>query len=205
MEQEILNRVNGKLQRRLMTGQMLLNRFRLLDETSRQSSAYTDPIYVPFYFYLGEELKPLSLVEMGFRLGLCSGNFLRSCKSVEYFLAFQEKTDEYYSPRLAIHNVRDYYKKGIEVHVGKVLDHEFTNKLGSRKWDLAIVNEEKNYDTHLSYLELLWDHMNYDGSIVMDFVGYHEPARRAYFDFCKRKNREPQVIKTRYGVGVMTK
>jgi hypothetical protein len=205
MNSETFDRITDRLEKGTITGKALLSRFRLLDETSRESPAYSDTRYAPFYYILGQELPAKNLLEMGFRLGICSGCYLRGCRTVEHFLAFQEVGKSYYSPRLGIHNVKDYFKGDLDVYIGAVTDHKFTSKLEAREWDLAIVNEEREYDTHLAYLELIWSNLAFDGTVVMDYVTHHKASETAYQDFCRRKGKKPQVIPTKYGVGVITK
>ena len=178
---------------------------RVITEESRITSAYNDSRYIPFYYWLGTLIQPKSLVEIGFRLGLFSANFLRGCKTVEKFLAFQEKTHEFYSPRLGISNVKDHYKGQYYVHIGSINDSVFEDKLKENEWELAIVNEEVGYDRHREYLDSLWSNLHPDGLIVMDYVTRHKPASEAYFDFCKSKNRTPTIVTTRYGVGLIRK
>jgi predicted O-methyltransferase YrrM len=93
----------------------------------------------------------------------------------------------------------------VDVVVARITDDAVTRRLTVRPWDMAIVNEERDYDTHLAYLEALWDRLSLDGSVVVDRVGTHPPARQAYHDFCRRKSREPYVFGTRYGAGIITK
>ena len=78
--QELKSLLEEKLNKQLPS-RIFLDRMRVLDEDSRKTSAYNDPKYIPFYYWLGTLIKPKSLVEIGFRLGLFSGNFLKSCKT----------------------------------------------------------------------------------------------------------------------------
>lgn len=205
MDKKTCEQIDAQLAKGILSGKLLLSRTRMLDENSRLSPPYTDPHYIPFYFYLGQHVQPKNVVEIGLRLGLCSSTLFRTCKGVNKFLAFQEKGQVFYSPRMALHNVRDYYKGSIEKHIGKITDDQFVNMLEKDLWDLALVNEETTYDTHLSYLDILWKNMRLDGTILIEYVNYHDYVKKAYFDFCKKNNREPYVFKTRYGVGVITK
>lgn len=188
-----------------LPSKVFLDRMRLIDEDSRLTAAYNDPKYIPFYYWLGTLIKPAFLVEIGFRLGLFSATFLRACKTVEKVLVFQEKTDVFYSPKLGKANVRDHYKGTLDVYVGSINDEAFEQKLNETKYDLAIINEEVGYDKHREYLDALWSNLHLDGFIVMDYVTRHKPAGEAYFDFCKAKNRNPTIITTRYGVGIIKK
>lgn len=188
-----------------ISSKAMLSTFRMLDESSRDSPAYSDPRYAPFYYLLGKERPSKSVVEFGFGIGICSGCYVRGCKSVERILAFQETGKNYYSPRIGIHNVKSYFKGDLNVYVGKVMDREFLEQLSARKWELAILNEEKDYDSLMEYLELVWDNMAYDGTLVMDYAKHHEQAAAAYADFCRRKGRDSRILNTRYGVGVITR
>jgi hypothetical protein len=177
----------------------------VIDEESRKTSAYTDPTYVPFYYYLGTQIQPKTFLEIGFRLGLLSGCFLKGCQSVDTFLGFQEETEEFYSFRLGRANIRSVFKKDFQFYLGKINDEIFLDEVGKRKWDLIVINEEKDYDTHRLYLDILWEHLPFEGLIVMDYIKSHEPSKKAYEDFCKIQNREPIIFGTRYGTGVIEK
>ncbi len=201
---ELKKELEEKLNK-LLPSKVFLDRMRVIDEESRRTAAYNDPKYVPVYYWLGTFLQPKSLIEIGFRLGLFSATFLRACKTVERFLAFQEKTSEFYSPKLGKGNVKDHYKGPIDIYIGNINDAAFEAKMNEAEWDVAIVNEEVGYDKHREYLDVLWSKLHLDGLIVMDYVTRHKPAGEAYFDFCKAKNRNPTVIETRYGVGLIRK
>ncbi len=186
-----------------LSSRVFLDKMRLLDEDSRLTAAYNDPRYIPFYYFLGTFIKPKKMIEIGFRLGLSSGNFLKSCKTVERFVGFQEKTKEYYSPRLGRANVKDNYKKKLDIYIGSVYDFEL-DKLLSGSWDLVIINEEVGYDKYKEYLEFAWAKLGLDGLIVMEYVN-NKVAGEAYEDFCKGKNRDKSVVNTRYGTGLIIK
>jgi len=202
---ELFGPLNKKLNSGLLSGRVLLDRMRLLDETSRKSAAYADHRYVPFYYYLGELIQPESMIEVGFYLGLLSAAFLRSCKTVERYLAFQEPREQYYSPRIGKANVRDVYRGPFDIYIGEVHDDEFTVKISPNSWDLIILNDETGYDKHLLYLDFVWPYLSENGLIVSEYITRHEPAKEAFFAFCAGKNREPLVFDTRYGTGIVQK
>lgn len=189
----------------LVSGRMLLDRMRFLDEASRMSAAYSDPKYAPFYYHLGKHLSPKSMIEMGFNLGLLGACFLKSCKTVERYLGFQEQTEGYYSSRLGMANLRSSYKGKTDIYVGTVLDEGFTQKISPNPWDLVILNEEVGFDKHLLRLDLLWPHVSENGVIVSEYIGRHTPAREAFEAFCLSQNRVPVVFDTRYGTGLVQK
>jgi len=203
---ELRDNLNVQLDKQLISSRTLLHGFRMIDEASRKTGAYVDPRYIPFYYYLGKNVSPKSLVEVGFRLGLFSGCFFKSCHSVERFLAFQEaKADEFYSARLGVKNVKDNYKGQFDIHIGHLSDDGFNNLFRSQNWDLGIVNEEVGYDQHRIYLDVLWSQLNDDGLIVMDYISSNDRAKKAFLDFCQIKNREPVIFATRYGTGMVQK
>ncbi len=192
-----------KLKKRLPS-HIFLDRMRLIDEDSRQSLAYNNATYIPVYYWLGTLLQPSTVVEFGFRLGLLSGNFLKSCKTVNCFLALQEvKTGEFYSDRLGKSNIKDHYKGSFYIHVGTCNDDIFVTRLKSLEIDLAIINEEVSYDRHRQYYDLLWPQMAKDGIIVVDYLKKYKPSAVAFKDFCTSVNREPVYVETDYGVGMV--
>ena len=202
--EEIKTYIEEKLKKNLPS-RIFLDRMKVIEEDSRYSLAYNNPTYVPFYYWLGTILKPKTMVEIGFRLGLLSGNFLRSCKTVEYFLALQEPNGIFYSDRLGKSNIKDFYKGNFYIHVGNCDDELFEIKLKSMEIDLVIINEEVNYDRHRLYYELLWPQIATNGIIVADYLNRYKPSAIAFKDFCISVNTEPTYIKTDYGIGLIFK
>jgi predicted O-methyltransferase YrrM len=182
---------------------VLLNMARLINENDRRASSYTDPYYIPFYYHLGKLITPKSVVEVGLRLGLTGAVFLTSCKSVEEYLALHELNgSDYYSGRLAKANIRDHYRGVLYTHAGSVEDPEFSTRLEARTWDLAVVNDQFDYDRHLLMLETLWPLISPGGYLVCDYIGSHPPARKAWDGFCAARRIKPEFIDTRYGVSI---
>jgi hypothetical protein len=204
-----LESIRTKLQRSLISGvisgRLLLDRMRLLDESSRKSAAYADHRYAPFYYHLGKFVSSKSMIEVGFNLGLLGCCFLKSCKTVERYLGFQQKSDAFYSPRLGIANIRDNHKGLADIYVGEVTDEEFTQKISPNSWDLVIINEEVGFDKHLLYLDVIWPYVSEQGIIVSEYIDRHTPAREAFDAFCKSKNRVSMKFDTRYGTALVQK
>lgn len=195
---EIKSKIDADLNSRKISGKILLDRFSVIDDSSRKTSAYLSSNYSQFYYYLGKYVQPKFVMEIGFNLGLLSSCFLTSCKTVEFFLGFSEKSKEFNSFRLGKRNIRSVFKKDTKYHSGTLLDKE----LDDIKFDLIIINEEVNYDKHLDYLEFAWKHLNEHGIIVAEYIEKHIPAKEAFFAFCESKNREGACFKTRYGSGL---
>lgn len=202
---ELKSNLDSDLSKQLITPSILLDNLRLINEDSRKSSAYVDPRYIPFYYYLGKYLTPQNVFEAGSGLGLFSSSFLRSCKSVENLYMFQERSEEFFSFRFAVRNVKSCYRKNVITYSGKPLDVEFHDKLSKFGWDLAIFNEEKSYDKHMMIFDLIWSKLNLNGYMVVDYVESHHPTNEAFKNFCKIKSKESILLKTRYGVGIIQK
>jgi predicted O-methyltransferase YrrM len=201
--QELKSKIEKKLDKQYPSG-IFLDRLRVIDEESRKTNSYTDPRYIPFYYWLGTLVCPENFVEVGFRLGLCSACFLKGCKTVKKFVGFQQRIEEFYSPNLGRRNVRDHYKNDMWLHVGGIHDEETRRLLTMTNWDMVII-DEFNYDTYRSILDVCWSHMSLNGIIAMDYINNHKPSWDAYHDFCKGNNRTSIVVNTRYGVGLVKK
>jgi predicted O-methyltransferase YrrM len=198
-------KLREKLAKSTLSAHLLLDKFRLIDESSRKSSAYTDPKYIPFYYHLGTLIEPKTVLEIGFRLGLFSGCFVKGCKTVEKILGFQQRSDTFYSERLGRANVKDNFSGELDIHFGTTTDEVFSQKLAATKWDLVIINEELSYDDHLKYLDLVWPHVSDEGIVVVDYLSRHPATNQALKDFCMMKNREFSFVPTPYGVGLVQK
>ena len=199
---ELKELVEKDLSKNLVGANILLDRFKVIDDNSRKTAVYNDPRYAPFYYHLGKYVKPKKLVEFGFGLGFISGSFLTSCKSVERFVGFQPTPDEFYSPTLGKANIKRVYKGNFESYVGGIFDKRLDVILGAGA-DFVIMNEETTYENHRVYMEFMWERMSLDGFMVIDHAHQHEPCRKAFADFCKIVNREPVLCKTRYGAGLI--
>lgn len=204
-----LNEIVSNIEKDLDTGaispRIILDSLRFIDEASRRTGAYVDPLYMPFYYHFGKYVFPRNYVQIGFDLGLSSACFFKSCQSVENFLAFQRNNQVFYSSRLSVKNVKNHYKNNFDFYHGGFYDKGFEKALHRNKWDLIVVDERIMYDSHLSCLEVLWPMLNSDGLLVVDRVSSDQSAKDSFHNLCNIKNRKPFVIKTRYGIGIVQK
>ena len=202
---EILKKeINVMLERQIITGRSLLDRFCVIDESSRKSAAYIDSRYAPFYYHLGKCIKPKTMLEIGFDLGLLSASFLTSCSSVEEFFGFKETArGEFFSNKLGIKNIKKSCKNKKLFYHGNMFDDEFDKTIKSKKWDLILINEEKDYDKSLQYLETAWESLNENGFIIVEYLNHHKPSKEAVYDFCENKELKIIEFKTRYGTGII--
>lgn len=201
-------KIEINLSQQLIGARTLLGRMRVIEEKSRKTFAYNDDGYTPFYYHLGKYISPKYVLKIGFHLGLLSGCFFKSCRTVETFLGFQEaENDEYVSPRIGLANLRDFkpFPQFVHVHTGNFTDKKFIDLLNKNKWDFVIFNEEVNYDKIRLHLDLVWTNISDGGLLVVDYVNSHKPTGSVYKDFCKINNRTPVVVNTRYGVGMIEK
>lgn len=188
------------MRKSLIPPRMMLSKFSLIDEKSRHSHAFLDPSYLPFYYHLGKVFKAKSLLEIGFGIGLQSACYFMSNPDVENYLSLQEP-EGYYSSKIGKSNIKRVYRNSFDVIGNYFHDGSFIDKLNKRKWDLVFINETRNYDVLLLWLNNIWDSLG--GVICMDKVNSEEQNRRAYKDFCKNKGKEHHIIETRYGMGLI--
>jgi len=188
------------LSKQFVTSNILFSRFCLLQETARQTLAYSDPTYYPLYYHLGKYLQPKKLLELGFGLALSSGAFLQGCKTVEDFVAYKRKTEDYYNEALGKKNLKNVYKNNFSLCYGGL--DELMEKISGRKFDLILVNEEGPVDEYRAELDLVWDHLNSKGFMIVDHVGSGD-TKMIFENFCKIKNKDFILINSRYGTGVI--
>lgn len=202
---ELKSRLDHDLEGQTVSGRTILDRLRVIDEESRKTAAYLDHRYAPFYYHLGKYIRPKSLMEIGFTLGLLSCSFLTSCKTVEEFCGFKEPSQDFLPLRLGRANVRLVFKGNASFHVGNPYDQHLSHIFSPNSWDCIILNDETVYDKHLEYLDVVWPCVSEHGLIVAEYIDRHAPARDAFFAFCESKSRQPVVFATRYGTGILQK
>lgn len=191
----MLTELNNDLDKKLISSEVLLNNFVVINEHDRKSAIYTDIRHFPFYYHLGKYLKPKSMLDLSLGLGFYSGCFLKSCKTVENFVGFNSKG---LNENFALKNIRRTYKKHISIHIGGLYDKEFPKSLG---FDVILINESYDFTIIKDYLAFAWNILNDDGYIIIN----HIRGNKAFDDFVKCNNRIPEVFDTRYGVGIVQK
>lgn len=196
--------LDKKIKSQIISSKVLLDKLRLVDELSRKSGPYQDPMYLPFYFHLSKFITPKSILQIGFNLGLEICCFLQGCKSVEHFFAFQKDEGKFYSERIAFSNIKDISKKiKTDFYYGSILDDKFLSKLNN--FDLILITEKNDFDKIMDALNICWNKLNFNGYLVVDYLDYNKKIRKIFLDFCKINNRQGETFKTRYGVGILRK
>lgn len=192
------------LRGKLVGGKVLLQDCKLVDENSRKSPAYSDPLYAPFYYHLGKFLCPKSVLTLGFTLGLLERCFFESCKTVERFAVLRvPDPGVYYSPRMGLYNVGRSYKGPVEYHEGSLREDSGTSAVSSGRWGVVFVFEETRFDDALYSMESMWGHLEPGGSMVVENVEDLKPVKKAFHAFADSVGRTPNVFATRYGTGVL--
>ena len=199
-------KLKSKLSAQAISTRALLDKLRLIDESSRKSSQYQDPRYLPFYYYLSRLQDSKSLLHVGFDLGLPSCCFLQGCSSVNRMVCFQRKSSSFYSPRIAISNIKDIKGKNFDVlyHYGSLLDKEIEAVM-SLGFDSILITERMNDDQMNEALNLCWEWLNLDGILCIDHSTSDKHMGEMIKDFCKAKDRQFSAFETRYGAVVVQK
>ncbi len=197
-------KIDSDLQKQTISGRVLLDRFCMIDETSRKSPSYTDPNYAGFYYHFGKYIEPNSIFEFGFDLGLFPASFMISCKTVQRFLGFREKDGDFFSERIGARNIKKSFKGKSDYYHGTIYDKKF-DKFLMNSWDMIIFATEYKYDKQLEYLDFIWPHVSDYGIIVCDNLNRHSPTKEAFNAFAQSKNREPILFSTRHGTGLLQK
>lgn len=205
-----LERLKADVEKRLAAGlvgpRVLLDRMRLIDEDSRRSPQYQDPNYLPFYYHLAKCVSPASVLHIGLNLALPLCCFLRGSNSAKRCMGLQIRSRDFYSPRLAIANVRDVKGRSFPAgfHIGDVTDEAFL-RLVSAGVDLAMITEKVESSRLSDFLEVSWQSLSLDGVMVLDRASAGSAEGRIFADFCRSKNRDFVFFDTRYGTALAMK
>ena len=204
--EDIQKEINEILHNKLLGGKVLLQDCRFVDENSRLSPSYGDPMYAPFYYHLGKLVKPRSVMSMSFNLGFLEKCFFMSCKETDKFLAFRrDDSKQYYSTRMGFYNVRKSFKKEFLFYQGDINDDRMSvGHLGS-DWDLVFLNEDSTYDEILLKIEHSWKLMAEGAMLVVENVCDIKRVKKAFEAFTDSVDGKAVVFETRYGSGVLTK
>jgi hypothetical protein len=202
----ICENIENSLAKATISSRFLLDRLTVINEASRKSAAYQDPMHAPFFYYLGKYFRARNVVEFGFGLGLLSSCFFAGCETVDYFFAYEPLTEEYYHPRLGFSNIKKFYKGNFDFYQGKTTDERFLDKIAEFKWDLTLFNEEGlEGDSVASCYDLVWKNLSFDGLMVANYLSKNEKTKEVFETFSKMVGRKPVFFDTRYGIGVIQK
>ena len=190
----------------LISSDKLLAGTKLLDESSRAAGDYNDIRYLPFYYHLGKQLTPKSVYQIGAKLGLVGACFLRSCKTVEQWLAMDQ--DRNLAARIIESNLKLHTKycddpmPGMMGYMGlsdSMLEMSAAKEFAG--FDLGLLTENFGPERYVKHLNFLWKNLTPEGLLVADYIHSHD----VFHEFCRVNNREPDVFNTRYGVGIIRK
>ena len=197
---QILDIVANKFENRDIATDVILPNVKLLDTSSRQSPAFNDPRYLPFYYRLGCEIKPKKVLQFGSKIGLVSAAFLKGCKTVdEWFFIDENKT------------YLNIIESNLKLNGCNKIEFRFLDKNpieNEEKFelyaDIALIAEEYDSKRLMTYMNFAWNSLKLDGLLVVDYIQKID-LHDAFMSFCEIKNRTPVFFKTRYKVGVLTK
>lgn len=205
MLDEIVAQLKDKMKKQYVPPRILLDRFRLIDEGSRRSGQYLDPNYLPFYYYLSGLTSPRDILHIGLELGLPICCFLIGSKTAATATCFQRRISGFYSPRIALSNIKDAKgrKFPVEFHNGLIIDREMQDKM-SGGFDLVMITEKSSPDELQESLDVTWEKLRLDGFLVVDHMSEKDRAM-VFNNFCKAKDRPSANLQTRYGVSIVQK
>jgi hypothetical protein len=192
------------LKKSLINTKVLASNFKFIDELSKKNSSFNDNKYIPFYYHLGKYIKPEFFLEVGIDLGLIGGCFLQSCKTVNYYLGFQQKTENPWDKKIFESNIKKTYKNEIETYYGSLLDKNFLNLIETKKFDVAVINIQDNYDKLYTLCDFIYLNLNKNGFMVIDFIK-NKKNEEIFFNIVNGYKKEYKVFDTRHGTGVLKK
>jgi hypothetical protein len=194
--------VSHRMAKSFLSPKTLLSKMSVVDSPSKTATVYQDPNYLPFYFHLGRVASPRSVLCVGLDLGLQIGCLLQGCGDPKGALCVQPSSGGFYSPRMALSNIRSTVGRRfpVSVHVGDVGDGALRVDL-DKKFDMAMIVAPMPVDSMMNSMDLCWSALNYDGTLVVDLLEGSK-AGLIFGDFCKARGLEFRVLKTRYGTGI---
>ena len=156
------------------------------------------------FYYLGKYISPVNFFELGFDLGLTSSCFLKSCKTVEYFLGFQKKTKDFYNDGLGKSNLRINYKKNFDVYYGDFFDKDFSTFFDKKNFDLMVINSQDEYDKLFSIAESLYLKLKDKGYLVFNNLNINK-NKEIFMNIATGYKKEHRFFGSKYPVGILQK
>lgn len=196
-----LDFLQHKLDYNLIETSILLGAVKLLDSSSKDTPAFNDLRYFPFYYHLGTQIKPKIIYQIGAKLGLIGACFMQGCKTVEEWHSMENFTELTLPASIIESNLKKFSSGKVEFHGFN--DNSLTQGIVDCI-DLGLLTEKYSKEKTKLYLEFFWKYLNPEGLLVVDYID-DDDVNESFHDFCRVKNREPHVFKTRYGIGIITR
>ena len=188
---DLFARLDEKLGRRL-SGRWLADRFPTLDPAARSSSLCTDPVFLPFFYHLGQLTRPGVVLDLRVGVGLRSGAYGLGAGGCGV-LAWHDGAEP---ARLARCNLRSCGCRA-EVFGGPWDEEAFVGRW--REAGAVLLHGEDSYDRLLHKLDLVWGEVGPETLIVADEVVARPTTGVAVRDFCRSKNRPFKPYPSRHG------
>ena len=203
MHQIDFNTLSSKLDKPTISTDILLGRVKLLDSSSRDTAAFNDNRYLPFYYHLGKEIdQSVKVIQIGAKLGLIGACFMQGCKHAVDWWAIEEEVLETSIPKNIIKSNLKMFCQGQSDLFVPWNSMDISLMSIEVNYEIAFLSESYNSELMKKYLEILWDHLISGGLLVVDYI-QNEANMEIFKGFCRVKNREPHILDTRYGVGIL--
>jgi hypothetical protein len=199
--QDLLKIVDLKFNKANISTDVILPNVKLLDSASKESPAFLDPKYLPFYYRLGCELKAKNVIQKGSKLGLIGASFMKGCKTIEDWLVIEDTKPfvNIIESNLKLNGCPKIEFRYLDK--APITDDEKNQKLV----DIVFISEKEEDEQKLmKYMRFLWNQLKPNGLLVIDYF-YDKMINQSFLNFCNVKNKEPVSFNTRYGVGVLVK
>lgn len=172
--------LNRKLDNAYISSDQLLWSVKLANNSSKSTAAFQDYRYLPFYYYLGQFVSPIRVVQIGCDGGLSGVAFLQSCKTVQEWCLIE-------ADAISLKNLHQFCKDGV------------TSK-ASGLFDLALLPAKSS--DFMASVEKAWKLLSPQGLLVVDYINV-DSNNQKFHEFARVKNREAVIFSTRYGVGIL--
>lgn len=175
----------------------------VVDDPTKMVTAYQDPNYLPFYFHLGRVLNPKRVLCVGADLGLQVACLLAGCSDPKSALCIQLPSERFYSPRMALSNIRSATNRYFPASViTAALDSEFLSGSLGKGFDLSMIVVPMSVDSMMDSMDVCWSSVGDEGVMVVDMLADRKSSA-VFEDFCSSRNLASRIIKTRYGTGIV--
>lgn len=191
-----------RLESQSVTPRVLLGDMRLLDESSRSSGQYQDPDYLPFYYHVARAFGPRRIFCLGLELGLHVSCLLKGCSDPDSAVCVQPPSESFYSPRLALSNIRSVSGRKFSAlaHEGR-LDDPTVQRAASGSFDLSMITVEAPSDLLMEFMDFSWSRLRAGGLLLVDRLVFGE-SEDVFDDFRRGRGADAMVFETRYRTGL---